>query len=141
MLEYKLLNTSTTSFLYEALLTEEFLNEYICKCTISVDKNNKWTISQWYANRNYQHQGYGRMTMKYLVDELLKLYGKPSKLMYIWNNANKYVYDWIHNNFDARLSDNAIKILKYSDEDVKEGHEYYLDVNKFLKYFEERKKS
>ena len=136
MLTYKLINNSKLTFVYESLLTEEFLNEYICKCTISVDTNNKWTISQWYANKNYQHQGYGRLTMKYLVIELFKKYGLPNQLVYIWNNANTYVYDWIHKNFDAKLSDNAIKILKYSDEDIKEGHEYYLDITKFLKYFE-----
>ena len=136
MLTYKLINNSKLTFVYESLLTEEFLNEYICKCTISVDTNNKWTISQWYANKNYQHQGYGRLTMKYLVTELFKKYGLPNQLVYIWNNANTYVYDWIYKNFDARLSDSAIKILKYSDEDIKEGHEYYLDITKFLKYFE-----
>ncbi len=136
MLTYKLINNSKLTFVYESLLTEEFLNEYICKCTISVDTNNKWTISQWYANKNYQHQGYGRLTMKYLVTELFKKYGLPTQLVYIWNNANTYVYDWIHNNFNAKLSDQAIKVLKYSDEDIKEGHEYYLDINKFLKYFE-----
>lgn len=136
MLTYSLIKECKLNKVYEALLTEEFLNEYICKCTISVDVNNKWTISQWYANKAYQHQGYGRTTMKYLITELFSRYGPPSKLLYIWNNANQYVYDWIHKNFDAKLSDNAIKVLKYTDEDIKEGHEYYLDINKFLNYFE-----
>ena len=135
MLSCRRINSSNLSFVYEALFTEDFLNEYICKCTISVDTNGKWIISQWYANKNYQHQGYGRMTMKYLVNELKNVFGLPKQLVYIWNNVNTYVYDWIYKNFDAKLSDNAIKILKYCDEDVKEGHEYYLNIDKFLKYF------
>lgn len=136
MLSYKILTNNTTNLIYEALLTEPFVNEYICKCTISVNtSDNSWTISQWYANKNYQHQGYGRLVMKYIINELYNKHSTPSKIIYIWNHANQYVYDWIYNNFDAKLSDNAIKVLKYSTEDVKEGHEYYLNVNKFLKYF------
>lgn len=136
MLQYNLISENINALVFEALLTEEFVNEYICKCTISINKkDNSWTISQWYANKNYQHQGYGRLTMKYLVNELYKKYNKPSKLIYIWNNVNEYVYSWINKNFDAKLSNEAIKILKYSDVDIKEGHEYYLNVDKFLKYF------
>lgn len=136
MLSYKLISENINSLVFEALFTEDFFYEYICKCVISVNKqDNTWAISQWYANKNYQHKGYGRLTMKYLVNELSKKY-PPSKIIYIWNNVNEYVYKWIFNNFDAKLSDDAIKILKYSNEDVKEGHQYYLDKNKFLKYFE-----
>lgn len=136
MLSYKLISENINSLVFEALFTEDFFYEYICKCVISVNKkDNTWTISQWYANKNYQHKGYGRLTMKYLVNELYKNY-PPSTIIYIWNNVNEYVYKWIVNNFDAKLSDDAIKILKYSNEDVKEGHQYYLDKNKFLKYFE-----
>ena len=136
MLSYKLISENINTLVFEALFTEDFFYEYICKCVISVNKqDNAWTISQWYANKNYQHKGYGRLTMKYLVNELSKKY-PPSKIIYIWNNVNEYVYNWIFNNFDAKLSDDAIKILKYSNEDVKEGHQYYLDKNKFLKYFE-----
>ena len=91
MLTYSLIKDCKLNKVYEALLTDNFLNEYICKCTISVDNNNKWTISQWYANKNYQHQGYGRLTMKYLVSELYSRYGPPNILVYIWNNANTYV--------------------------------------------------
>ena len=137
MLSYNLISESITTLVYEALLTEEFVNEYICKCTISVNKVNKtWTISQWYANKNYQHQGYGRLTMKYLVNELYKIYSKPLEVIYVWNSVNEYVHKWIETYFDAKLSDNAIKLLKITDEDIKEGHEYFLNVDKFLNYFE-----
>lgn len=137
MFSFKLISENMVTSVYEAILIEDFVNEYICKCTISVNKtNNSWTISQWYANKNYQHQGYGRLTMRFLITELYKLSGKPNKIIYIWNNVNEYVYDWINKNFDAKLSEDAIKILKVTDEDVKEGHEYYLNVDKFLKYFE-----
>jgi len=136
MLSYNLILNHGNNLVYEALMTEEFVNEYICKCTISVNKNdNSWNISQWYANKNYQHQGYGRATMKYLVNALYNLYGVPNKLVYIWNNANEYVYDWIHLNFDAKISDSTLLVLKYSDEDIKEGHEYFLNIDKFFKYF------
>lgn len=136
MLQYKLISENVNSLVFEALFTEDFFYEYICKCVISVNKSdNSWTISQWYANKNYQHKGYGRVTMKYLVQELYNKY-KPNNIIYIWNNVNEYVYNWIVNNFDAKLSDEAIRILKVTDEDVKEGHQYYLNKDKFLKYFE-----
>lgn len=136
MLQYKLISENVNSLVFEALFTEDFFYEYICKCVISVNKSdNSWTISQWYANKNYQHKGYGRLTMKYLVQELYNKY-KPKNIIYIWNNVNEYVYNWIVNNFDAKLSDEAIRILKVTDEDIKEGHQYYLNKNKFLKYFE-----
>lgn len=138
MLQYKLISENVNSLVFEALFTEDFFYEYICKCVISVNKNdNSWIISQWYANKNYQHKGYGRLTMKYLVQELYNKY-KPNNIIYIWNNVNEYVYNWIVNNFDAKLSDEAIRILKVTDEDVKEGHQYYLNKDKFLKYFEVR---
>lgn len=136
MLQYKLISENVNSLVFEALFTGDFFYEYICKCVISVNKSdNSWTISQWYANKNYQHKGYGRLTMKYLVQELYNKY-KPNNIIYIWNNVNEYVYNWIVNNFDAKLSDEAIRILKVTDEDIKEGHQYYLNKNKFLKYFE-----
>ena len=136
MLTFNLIKNTGSILVYEALLTEDFVNEYLCKCTISVDlAKDSWTISQWYANKNYQHKGYGRMTMKALVQRLVARHGLPNEVIYIWNHANQYVYDWIYKNFDAKLSDEAIKVLKYSTEDVKEGHEYYLNPNKFFKYF------
>ena len=136
MFSTQMISENINSSVYETILIEDFLNEYICKCTISINKNTgAWTISQWYANKEYQHQGYGRMTMKELVNTLYKIQ-KPTSVNYIWNNVNQYVLDWLTKHFEARLSDEAIRILKYSNEDVKEGHQYILNKDLFLKYFD-----
>lgn len=60
------------------------------------------------------------MTTKELVATLYKIQ-KPTSVNCIWNNVNQYVLNWLTKHFEVRLSDEAIKILKYSNEDVKKG--------------------
>lgn len=106
----------------------------VCECQLSVDKDNIWTISSWYTNKNYKHQGIGKLTMNFLLTYVYEIYSHPTKIQYIWNGANSYVMDWLNKNFDAECQC-SIAVQKISDSDDWSSHIYDLNVDKMFSYF------
>ena len=107
----------------------------ICNCKISVNPSNTWSISGWYTSDKYKNMGYGKLTMKKVLENIYKDFGKPKKIEYIWDGTNDYVYNWMLKNFDP-VSKLPIAVQKYSTADEWDAHIYSLDINKVLKYFE-----
>lgn len=108
-------------------------DEEICKCTVSRDLDT-WTISSWYTVKKYQHFGYGKITLQECLNTILKKFFMPKYIKYIWNGANKYVLDWLQNNFNA-VCECPIAVQKYAAEDDWSSHIYTLNRDKFLIYF------
>ena len=110
-------------------------NEKVCECQIDIDKDsNVWTISSWYTMEGYKHKGYGTQTLQVCLCEINKKLGLPSKVEYIWNGANEYVFEWLNGHFGA-VSKCPIAVQKYSFEDDWESHIYVLNKYKFIEYF------
>ena len=78
--------------------------------------------------------GFGKVTMKTLIDRLIYMYGEPSIIEYIWNGANEYVLDWITKEFNA-VCQCPIAVQKTQTDDDWSSHMYTLDKDKVLKYF------
>lgn len=97
-------------------------NESVCKCVISRD-TDKWTISSWYTEKEYQHHGYGKLTLYECLSYMSKHFPKPEHIKYVWNGANQYVFDWLKENFDA-VCDCPIAIQKYNSDDDWLSHIY-----------------
>lgn len=104
-------------------------------CIIDIDTSkNSWQISSWYVEKKYQHNSLGKRLMKYTAEELIKHFGLPKNIEYIWNGANEYVMKWLDSNFSP-ISKCPIAVQKYSSEDDWESHIYILNTNSFLHYF------
>lgn len=117
---------------YKCLLYDDEIE--VCKCMIGVEDHNKWQITGWYTRDEYKNKGYGKQTMKCLLDYLYKLKGMPEEIDYIWNGTNKYVYDFIKEKFDARCSC-PIVVQKYQADDDWDSHIYILDTQKVFSFF------
>lgn len=110
-----------------------FDSNQVCRCQISVE-DNEWTISGWYTDDKYKNNGCGKKTMQYLLKYLYNEFGHPDEIQYIWNGTNRYVYDWIKENFDAYCRCPVV-VQKYQAEDDWESHMYKLNIDKVLTYF------
>lgn len=129
-----LVNTDKENLSFEVIAVQNGIE--VCKCKMSSSKDKSlWTISSWYTKRGFMHQGFGKKTLKKTLDEMNKTLGLPTKIEYIWNGANEYVYDWLSKNFGA-LSKCPLAVQKYSNDDDWESHIYSLNTEKFLNYFE-----
>ena len=130
------------------IATSDCTNTYIGKLIVDYTKyeskklydeeNRNWTygntfdltISSWYVEESYKHQGYGKKVLR----EIFKAF-KPyniNSLKYIWNGTNKYVGEWLKK-FNAKCCC-PLAVLKTSEEDTWESHIYELDVNRFMNY-------
>lgn len=108
-------------------------DENICKCQIGIEKG-VWTISAWFTKEEYKHQGIGKETMQYILRYMFETFGAPEEIDYIWNGTNQYVYDWIHNCFDAYCKC-PIAIQKTQSDDDWSSHVYVLNHQKIFQYF------
>lgn len=112
-------------------------NKQVSMCKINIDIYDdipKWTISEFFTEKEFMHRGYGKITMKYLVHKLIESYGVPSSVEYIWNGANDYVLDWITNEFEATCQC-PIAVQKTQSDDDWSSHMYTLNKGKVLEYF------
>ena len=108
----------------------------VCECKVCYNKkNNCWSISAWYTSTSYMRQGYGKRTLKHILECMYEEFGKPDKIEYIWNGANQYVMDWLSKNFDP-VSKLPIEVQKNSEVDDWDAHVYVLNRDKVLSYFE-----
>ncbi len=105
------------------------------KCKIDIDKDGTWTISSWHVKEEYQNAGHGKRLLAETVMELLSQGYEPTKIRYIWDGQNKYVYKWLKQ-FKAKSMVN-LNVVKYSPDDDWESHIYDLDMELFLRYCEE----
>lgn len=112
-----------------------FFIDKVCvsRCVIDV-VDNIWTISSWYTTKGYGNKGYGTKTMQYLLKYIFAINGAPNRIEYIWNGSNLYVFDWLDSNFGA-ISKCPIAIQKTQSDDDWDSHIYYLNTNKFMRYF------
>ena len=123
--------TTTKGTLY---ITQAFLNDVqVCECKISVVPKMIWTISSWFTTKEFQHNGYGALTLKACIEEIMKNETIPAKVEYIWNGKNIYVLKWLVKHFDA-VCTCPIAVQKYAADDDWESHIYVLNKNKFIAY-------
>lgn len=108
----------------------------IGRCSISMEAG-VWTISAWYVDKEYQNKGLGRKLLFDTCEEFQKIVGEPVEVQYNWNGTNKYVFDWLSDNFSP-LSMCPISVMKYEEiypEDIPEGHLYKLVKEQFVSYW------
>lgn len=128
-----LVNVNEDNLSFDVTLVKDGVD--VCKCRINSNKDkNVWTISSWYTKRGFMNKGYGKITLKRTVDEMVSKLGIPKGVEYIWNGSNEYVYEWLSRNFGA-LSKCPMAVQKYASDDDWESHIYILNTEKFLKYF------
>lgn len=108
-------------------------NKLVCTCQIDT-YNTEWWITVWKTESQYRNKGYGKKAMRALLISLYNRLGKPKKVVYIWNGANSYVFDWMQNNFDATCMC-PLAVQKISEEDSWDSHMYTLNVQKLFNYF------
>lgn len=106
----------------------------VCKCIINVE-DGAFTISSWFTDVDYRHNGIGKITMRDLLTYLCQSFGVPGNVNYIWNGQNQYVYDFITENFDAICSC-PIAIQKTQSDDDWSSHIYGLNRDKVFGYFD-----
>ena len=106
------------------------IENYYGECKISVT-GKIWTISSWHVKETHRHKGIGKSLLSDSVNSLLRAYGNPDEVRYIWNGQNKYVYSWLER-FNAKCLA-GINIQKNNTDDW-ESHVYVLDKEKFLLY-------
>ncbi len=109
----------------------------VSECRIVINRCNgkcKWTIAEFYTEKEFMHQGNGKLTMKHLVQSLLGLMGRPTDVEYIWNGVNEYVFDWITREFEA-VCQCPIAVQKTQSDDDWSSHMYTLNKDKVLEYF------
>lgn len=106
----------------------------IGRCTITV-KKNQLTISEWYVSDWFSNRGIGRELLTFLIKYSIGDVGDLKEVLYIWNGANEYVYDWLVRNFNAEVN-LSIQEQKNSYDDTKDGHFYKLDIDMFKDYFD-----
>lgn len=105
----------------------------VCRCKISV-LGNTWTISAWYTEKEFQHNGVGILTMQNLMEYLYQKTETPKRIEYIWDGSNSYVYDWLEENFGA-ISKCPLAVQKTQADDDWDSHIYYLNTQKVIDYF------
>lgn len=112
-------------------------NEQVSMCKINVNVINdkvRWEISEFFTEKKFMHQGFGKVTMRHLVQCLINKLGNPSSVEYIWNGANSYVLDWITEEFGA-VCQCPIAVQKTQSDDDWSSHIYTLDKDRVLNYF------
>ncbi len=114
--------------------TTAFLNnkDAVCECKISAD-TSRWVISSWFTMDGYKHNGYGSLTLKACVKEILQNKIYPNTIEYVWNGKNKYVLDWLITHFHA-VCNCPVAVRKYATDDDWESYIYTLDQSEFMKY-------
>ena len=108
----------------------------ISECKISTS-NGIWSVTEWFTNHNYMHQGYGDKVIRTAFQTLYDTYGYPEEVRYNWNGANEYVFDWLQRHFSP-TSLLPIAEQKYMEGDCWEAHIYRLDKTKVFNYFLEK---
>lgn len=103
----------------------------ISHIVIDID-NQKWTITEWFTKKEYMNQGYGTKVFKSAFADLIKNYGKPERIVYVWNNENEYVMRWLKK-FDAKCTC-PLSVLKYANDDIWEAHLYDLNIDKLIEF-------
>ncbi|MCQ2979606.1 MAG: GNAT family N-acetyltransferase [Clostridia bacterium] len=125
----------------ERIISKEIIDDKVVgKCAINIKEEKEgviWEISSWYVDNDYQNQGIGRKLLKRCLNEAKEKFGIPSKIDYVWNGTNHYVYDWLEKNFNPVIA-TPISVLKYQEEDDWLSHIYHLNTKKVLEYFEIR---
>ena len=107
----------------------------VCECKVCVNKSHDaWSISAWYTSTSYMHKGYGKETLKHILEDMYEELGIPSKIEYIWNGSNQYVMDWLERNFDP-VCKLPLAVLKNQEADDWDAHIYVLNRDKVIKYF------
>ena len=106
----------------------------ISECKVSIGGDKIWSITEWFTNTNYQHQGLGNQLLREAFCQLYRRDGMPNEIRYNWNGVNQYVMDWLTKNFDP-VSILPLSVQKYSEEDNWEAHIYVLNKNKLLDYY------
>lgn len=129
MVEYKVERISEKKIICEYMLDGVSASE----CTIDISRG-VWVITGWFTKEGFKHNGYGKKTMKYLLDYLVEIYGQPGGLEYVWNGQNDYVYEFIQKHFDAKCK-SPIAVQKYQAEDDWESHMYVLNADKVFEYY------
>jgi len=130
LVNYNISKTDEDSFECIAYLD----GDKVCRCKINTILGNTWSISAWYTELKYQHNGVGILTMGKLMKHLFAEFAAPSRIEYIWDGTNSYVYDWLVENFDA-VCKCPIAVQKTAGDDDWDSHIYYLNVSKVLTYF------
>lgn len=104
----------------------------IAKVTVGIDDIEKmYTITAWYVIDGFKHQGYGRMVLQFMFEELSKDY----RVQYIWDGTNEYVGAWLAK-FNAKCIA-PLAVLKTQSADDWESHIYELDAKKFFEYLKD----
>lgn len=102
-----------------------------CKLIVFDDH---WVISGWYVKKEFQNQGFGNELLKRSFQYSIDQNYNPSKIDYIWDGTNRYVYDWIVENFDA-VCDCPIAVRKNAFDDDWNSHIYHLNRDMLFEYF------
>lgn len=105
----------------------------VCKCIVDY-KEKEWSISNWFVDKEFNHNGIGKTVLATVLHTLYNTTGKPDNISYIWNGASDYVGEWISKRFDA-ISSCPIAVQKYQCDDDWESHIYRLNTDKVLRYF------
>lgn len=90
-------------------------------------------ISSWFTELAFKGMGFGKILLSTAVKQIEEFMEGISSVSYIWNGVNEYVHDWIVNRFNA-VCECPISVLKATDKDSWDCHEYVLDVNRFMNY-------
>lgn len=93
------------------------------------------SISSWFTESAFKGMGFGKILLSAAVKQIEEFMGGISSVSYIWNGVNEYVHDWIVNRFNA-VCECPISVLKATDKDTWDCHEYVLDTTKFVQYIE-----
>lgn len=110
-------------------------NKEIGRCQINVYKEiGLFEISKWYIHDTGMHgKGLGRRLLKETLEEAIELYGEPNVVIYVWNQVNDYVYNFLDRHFfPYSLAD---RFNMHDMKDTKEAHKYVLNTKLFLDYF------
>lgn len=86
----------------------------LCTCRISFS-NGIWSITTWDTDPKYRHLGYGKITLKQCLDDMLRSQPRPKEIRYNWDGKNQYVKDWLDSHFDpveVTDTDSTAKIYK-----------------------------
>lgn len=111
-----------------------FNDQAVSACIINA-VDNRWVISSWFTDSEYKNRGIGKQVVKNLLIYLYANLGEPRSIEYIWNGTNQYVYDWIHNRFDA-VCTCPLAVQKYQNDDDWSSHIYVLNKSSVLEYFD-----
>lgn len=111
-----------------------FLGKIIARCGIYIGEKDEWVICAWYVDENFRNGGVGTRLLKSTLAAMIHDLGEPKAIDYIWNGANKYVYDWMEKNFSP-ICKCSLAVQKNESADNWDSHIYHLDVKKVMNYF------